>query len=71
MTTVNLEVDKVTNDQERLALALESLADQIASAPRTIIGNKVSVSVGPGSSGTVIGQRSPRLPDRAAEALQE
>jgi hypothetical protein len=47
----------VNNNQERLAVALESLAAQIASAPRTIIGNKVSVSAGPGSSGTVIGQK--------------
>jgi hypothetical protein len=46
-----------TAAQENLAHALETLSRQIASAPRTVIGNKVSVVAGPGSSGTIIGQQ--------------
>jgi hypothetical protein len=43
--------------QDRLAHALETLAQQIASAPRTVIGTQVSAVAGPGSSGTVIGMQ--------------
>jgi hypothetical protein len=46
-----------TEAQERLARALETLALNVASAPRSVVGMKVSAVAGPGSSGNVTGMK--------------
>jgi hypothetical protein len=47
----------LTDQAEKLANALDALANSIASAPRTVIGRRVSVTAGPGNPGRVIGKR--------------
>jgi hypothetical protein len=57
-----------TKAEERLALALKTLAEQIASAPRSIIGMQVCAVDGPGATGNVSGLGGP---DPTADVVRE
>jgi hypothetical protein len=57
-----------TAAEERLALALETLAELIASAPRSVIGMNVSAVAGPGGTGSMTGLGGP---DPAADLVRE